>query len=136
MIAVTARGADGELLTVTAEEAAEVTRWLGDDVVLAEEFRPAWVLAAGHDRALEPHSSHYALEHWAGAHGWTVGSAQAGAPTGMVAVPMYGTHVPKWRNLTEDDRRALDGLVLWSGPRQLQTGRLFVRARVAHLAHP
>jgi len=49
---------------------------------------------------------------------------------------MQGTHVPKWRNLTEDDRRALDGLVLWFGPRQLQTGRLFVRARVAHLAHP
>lgn len=44
--------------------------------------------------------------------------------------------VPKWRDLRPEARRNLDGLVLWTGPVQFQTGRLFVRARLARLAHP
>ena len=53
-------------------------------------------------------SGYYAAEAWCWANGYSTGSMQAGAPIGI----LKGGHaIPKWRRLSADERKSLDGTI-------------------------
>ncbi len=56
----------------------------------------------------DPWEAYHAAAAWCEEHGYSVGSMQRGAPTGV----MKGEYaIAKWRNLDEADRAALDGAI-------------------------
>lgn len=87
---------------------AEAERWLGLQSIRGPVrlFRPPRP-ATDDDR----HGTTDAVNAWAARHGFHVGETQGEAPRGLVTVDRCDG-VAKWRNLTDDDRKALDGVVM------------------------